>query len=204
MFRGRRAGHCEVVPPPVSHDRVAALVATELVRAASDAIDDTIARALADVGLHVAAERAYYYRLDGAAGAFTLAHEWHAAGLRPMREAVRFTQLPLTILPQTFRAALELGKVIALPRTRGLLASPVEEIVAPDGDRALVIVPVLLGGVLLGVAGFSAACDSPWAAADVQLLEVVAQGVARAVERRRVDEESRAARAEAEAARGDA
>ena len=192
------------MPPTVSHDRLAALVATELLRAASDAIDETISRALADVGLHVSAERGYYYHLDGAAGAFTLTHEWHAASLRPMREAARFTRLPLTILPETFRAALERGQVIALPRTRGLLASPVEELVAPDGDRALVIVPVLLGGVLLGVAGFAAACETPWGAADVQLLEVVAQGVARAVERRRVDEESRAARAEAEAARGDA
>jgi formate hydrogenlyase transcriptional activator len=68
----------------------------------------------------------------------------------------------------------------------------------------------VLGEVLLGVAGFSAACESAWTEGDVELLEVVARGVARAVERRRVDEALRASEArframcdEAEAARAD-
>ena len=187
--------------PGVTHDRVAALVATELLRAAPDAIDETIARALERVGRQCAIDRAYYYRLDDEAGAFALTHEWHAASLTAMRGVARFARLPLSILPAAFLAALRAGQVVTLPRTRGALASPVEEIVAPDGDRALLIVPVLLGGVLLGVAGFAAACDSGWAATDVELLELVAQGVARAVERRRVDELHREARAEAEAAR---
>jgi PAS domain S-box-containing protein len=189
-----------VPEPAFTHDRVAALVATELLRAPPDAIDETIEGALARVGRQCAIDRAYYYRLDDEAGAFALTHEWHAASLTPMRGVPRFARLPFTILPPAFLAALQRGKVVALPRTRGALASPVEEIVAPDGDRALLIVPVLLGGVLLGVAGFAAACDSGWAATDVELLELVAQGVARAVERRRVDEAHRAARAEAEAA----
>jgi formate hydrogenlyase transcriptional activator len=192
-----------VVPPAASHDRVAALAATELVRAAPDAIDETIARALAQVGTHVGAERAYYYQLDEPAGSFALTHEWHAPGLGPMREVERFARLPLTILPGAFLAALRAGRVVAMPRTRGVLAAPVEEIVTPDGDRALVIVPVLLGGVLLGTAGFSGAPEAPWAAADVALLEVVAQGVARAVERRRVDRAHAAAKAEAEEARAE-
>ena len=40
----------------VSNDRVAALVATELVRAAPDAIDETVTRAFAQVGLHLSAK----------------------------------------------------------------------------------------------------------------------------------------------------
>jgi PAS domain S-box-containing protein len=192
------------VGPPVSHDRVAALVATELLRAAPAEVDAAIARALAAVGRHVSADRAYYYRLDGAAGAFTLTREWQAPGLAPMSDVARFARLPLSILPPAFEQALRAGKVVALPRTRGQLASPVEDIVAPDGDRALAIVPALLDGALLGVAGFAGACDAPWAAADIELLEVVAHGVARAVERLRADEASRAARADAEAARAEA
>jgi formate hydrogenlyase transcriptional activator len=172
----------------VSHERVAALVATELLRAAPDAIDETITRAFAQVALHRAVDRAYYYRLDEAAGAFDLTHEWHAPTLRPMRGLPSFTRLPLTILPDMFLATLRRGDVLSLPRTRGMLAAPVDQIVAPDGDRALVLVPVLLGGVLLGVAGFAAACDSAWVDGDIELLHVAAQGVARAVERRRVDD----------------
>jgi PAS domain S-box-containing protein len=45
------------------------------------------------------------------------------------------------------------------------------------------------------VAGFAAACDSDWAPADVELLDIIAQGVARAVERRRVDRALRASEA---------
>jgi PAS domain S-box-containing protein len=203
MAPGSNGRDSDLVPPVLSHDRLAALVATELLRAAPDAIDETVERALADVGQHVAADRAYYYQLDAAAGAFRLTHEWHGPRLPPMRGQPRYARLPLGILPEPFLATLRAGSVVALPRTRGLLASPVEEIVAPDGDRALLIVPVLLGGVLLGVAGFAAACGAAWADPDVELLSLVAQGVARAVERRRVDEAHAAARAEAEAARAE-
>ncbi|HVU51974.1 MAG TPA: GAF domain-containing protein, partial [Polyangia bacterium] len=166
--------------PPLSRDRLAALVATELLRAAPEAIDETVERALGDVARHVSADRAYYYRLD--ADAFALAHEWYAPGLAPMRDRARFARLPVTILPEPFLATLRRGQAIALPRARGQLAAPVLDIVSPDGDRALAIVPVLLGGALLGVAGFAAAREAPWAAEDVELVEVVAQGVARAVE----------------------
>jgi len=176
----------------VSNDRVAALVATELVRAASDAIDETITRAFEQVGFHRDVERAYYYRLDEAAGAFELTHEWHAPALRPMLGDDRFARLPLAILPAHFLAALGKGGVVTLPRTRGNLGGPIEDIVAPDGDRALILVPVTIDGALIGVAGFAAACECPWAEGDAELLQIVAQGVARAVERRRVDEALRA------------
>jgi PAS domain S-box-containing protein len=204
MFVGSRVGDSGTVAPPLSRDRVAAVVATELLRVAPDAIDDAVKNALGEVARHVAADRGYYYRLDDAEGAFVLAHEWHAPVLRPMRERARFARLPVTILPEPFLETLRRGQVIALPRTRGLLASPVEDIVAPDGDRALAIVPTLLDGALIGVAGFAATREDPWAADDVELAALVAQGVARAVERGRAHAASVAARAEAEEARADA
>ena len=58
----------------VAADRVAALVATELLRATADALDATITGAFATVGAHRDVLRAYYYRLDEEAGAFELAH----------------------------------------------------------------------------------------------------------------------------------
>ena len=189
--------------PPPSRDHVAALVATELLRAPPESIDEAIVRALGEVARHVAAERGYYYRLDAAEGAFVLAHEWHGPDLRPMREAARFARLPVTILPAALLETLRGGRVIALPRTRGLLDGAIEDIVAPDGDRALAIVPALLGGTLLGVAGFAAARTEPWAAEDVELVTLVADGVARAVERQRAEAASVAARAEAEEARAE-
>ena len=172
----------------VPNDRVAALVATSLLRAAPEAIDETITNAFADVGLHRGVDRAYYYRLDESEAALELTHEWHAPGLRPMLAVPALVRLPLDVLPDHFLASLRRGGVLRLPRTLGVLGDRLEGIVAPDGDRAVAVVPVALGGVLIGVAGFAAACESVWSEGDVDLLEVVAQGVARAVERRRVDE----------------
>jgi PAS domain S-box-containing protein len=188
----------------LSNDRVAAIVATDLLRAEAGAIDEAISRAFAEVGRQRDVERAYYYRLDEAAGGFSLAHEWHEPALRPMGSAPRYTRLPLDVLPEPLRAALAAGRAVRLPHTRGLLGASIDDIVAEDSDRAVVLVPAVSEGALLGVAGFSAARGSTWSEGDVELLEIVAQGVARAHERRRLDAERRTLLAGAEAARGDA
>ncbi|HSZ80844.1 MAG TPA: sigma 54-interacting transcriptional regulator, partial [Polyangia bacterium] len=177
-----------MAPPQLSNDRVAALAATELLRAAPDAIDATITRAFEQIGAQCGVDRVYYYRLDEAAAAFHLTHEWHGPALRSLGGIPEYARLPLALLPEAFLAALRRGGALKLRRTRGVLATPVEDLVSADGDRAIALVPVSLGGVLLGVAGFAAPSESPWTDDDVDLLDVVAQGVARAVERRRVDE----------------
>jgi formate hydrogenlyase transcriptional activator len=174
-----------VASPEPSNDRVAALAATELLRAAPDA---TITRAFEQIGAQCGVDRVYYYRLDEAAAAFHLTHEWHGPALRSLGGIPQYARLPLALLPEPFLAALRKGGALKLRRTRGVLATPVEDLVSADGDRAIALVPVLLGGVLLGVAGFAAPSESPWTDDDVDLLDIVAQGVARAVERRRVDE----------------
>jgi PAS domain S-box-containing protein len=186
----------------VSADRLAALVATELLRASAEAIDQTIGRAFAQVGEHRDVLRAYYYRLDEDAGSFELSHEWHRAELRPLAAVPRLTRLPIDVLPASLMAALRAGHAVPLPRTLGQIGGS-GGLVSPDGDRAIVFVPALLNGALLGVAGFAAPCEATWAPADVEMLEIVAQGVARAVERRRVDEALRVKREEAEAARAE-
>jgi PAS domain S-box-containing protein len=179
----------------VSNDKIAALVATELLRSTAEAIDETIVRAFGEVAHNRNVERAYYYRFDEAAGAFELTHEWHTPGLHPMKEISSCARLPLKILPPPFLEMLRRGTAIPLPRTRGQLGAHVESIVAAGGDRAVVLVPALLGGTLLGIAGFAAPCESSWAPEDIELLTIVAQGVARAVERRRVDGALRASEA---------
>src|SRR5262249_36847433 len=126
-------------------------------------------------------------RFDEAGGAFELTHEWHAPGLRPMSAVPAYARLPLDVLPPAFMTALRRGGALPLPRTRGQLGGPIEDVVSPDAARARVLGPALLGGAVRGVAGSGAAVDSEWTPADIELLHIVAQGVARAVERRRVD-----------------
>jgi PAS domain S-box-containing protein len=181
------SGDLAAVASSVDDGRVAAVVATALVALPSDAADEAITRALAAVGLQRDVERAFYYRLDAEEGALALTHEWHRPGRRPLAAVPAFTRLPLTLLPAPFLASLRRGGVLRLPRTHNFLAAPVEELVAPDGDRAVALVPVVVHGALVGIAGFAAAREEVWETGDTDLLHVVAQGVARTVERQRLD-----------------
>jgi PAS domain S-box-containing protein len=172
----------------VADDRVAAIVATALLGLPSRAADEAIARALAAVGLQRGVDRAFYYQLDEAARTLALTHEWHTAELGSMKPRAKFASMPLDILPPPFLESLRRGGVVRVPRTHQFLGTPVEKLVAPDGDRALLLVPVVVGGVLVGVAGFAAAVGTTWQQADLDLLQLAAQGVARTVERKRVDD----------------
>jgi formate hydrogenlyase transcriptional activator len=171
----------------VDDDRVAAIVATALLGLPSKAVDEAITRALAAVGLQRNVDRAFYYQLDNDAGVLTLTHEWHAPELRAMKTVPRFARLQLELLPAPLVANLRRGGVVRIPRTHKFLSPSVEQLVHPDGDRALAMLPVVVEGVLIGVAGFAAAVESAWQQGDIDLLQIVAQGVARAVERARVD-----------------
>ena len=171
----------------VDDDRVAAIVATALLGLPAQFADEAISRALAAVGLQRGVDRAFYYELDESAGALALTHEWHAAHLRAMKSLPQFARMPLEILPQPFLASLRRGGMVRVPRTHQFLGTPVERLVAPEGDRALALMPVVVEGVLIGIAGFAAAVGSTWEQGDTDLLQMVAQGVARTVERKRVD-----------------
>ena len=171
----------------VADDRVAAIVATALLGLPSQAADEAITRALAAVGLQRGVDRAFYYELNETTASLTLAHEWHAPTVRPMKPVAKFARIPVDVLPQPFLASLRRGGVVRVPRTHQFLATSVEKLVAADGDRALALVPVVVDGVLIGIAGFAARVGTVWEQGDLDLLHLVAQGVARTVERKRVD-----------------
>jgi formate hydrogenlyase transcriptional activator len=171
----------------IGDEGVAAMVATGLLTLPTTGHDEVIRLALAAVGLQRGVERAYYYRLDEAAGLLELTHEWYAPALGPLGGHARYARLTLDLLPPSFLANLKRGGMLRLPSTRQFLGGPVADLVSPDGDRALALVPVLVEGALVGVAGFAAAAGTICAEKDLILLHVVAQGVARAVERGRID-----------------
>ncbi len=56
--------------------------------------------------------------------------------------------------------------MVRVPRTHQFLGTPVERLVAPEGDRALALMPVVVDGVLIGIAGFAAAVGSTWEQGD--------------------------------------
>ena len=175
MTRRRRSGRGD------RRDRAA--------RAAVAVADEAITRALAAVGLQRGVDRAYYYELDEGAGTLALTHEWHAAHLRPMKSAAPVRAHAAGVLPPPFLASLRRGGVVRVPRTHQFLGAPGRRAGrAPTAIARWLLMPVVVDGVLIGIAGFAAAVGSTWEQADLDLLQVVAQGVARTVERKRVDD----------------
>ena len=189
---------------PPSDDRLAAIVATGLSGLPIASVPEGVDRALALVGHQRGVERAFYYRLDAGAGELELTHEWSCAGMVGMKTRADYARVPASVVTPQLLAMLGRGEVLRLPRTRGLLGGPIEDIVSPGGDRALAIVPVNVAGTLLGLAGFSAAIGSIWDERHFDLLRIVAQGIGRAVERKRIEEERAELSARADAARADA
>ena len=180
---------------PPNDDRVAAIVATGLLGLPSAAIEEGVDRAMAVAGRQRGVERVFYYRLDRAVGQLHLTHEWFADGLSAMKGKPEYARVPASVLPPALVEQLTRGVITRLPRTRGFLGGPIDEIVSPNGDRALALVPVNVAGTLLGIAGFSAARESAWDAQHVDFLRIVAHGIGRVVERKRIEEDLRASEA---------
>ena len=171
---------------PGADDRIAAIVATGLLSLPIEAVDEGVERALAVIGLCRDVDRAFYYRLDQAAERLSLTHEWGAPGARPMKGLPEYSELPLSVLPPAFLERLKQGAVLRLPQTHGFLGGPVSQLVPSDDDRALVLVPASLGGSLIGVAGV-AMSRAKWDQGQVAMPQIVAQGIARLVERKHVE-----------------
>ena len=74
-----------------------------------------------------------------------------------MKAAPKFAHLRLDLLPAPLVANLRRGGVVRIPRTHKFLSPSVEQLVDADGDRALALLPVVVEGALIGVAGFAAA-----------------------------------------------
>src|SRR5579862_8697499 len=91
----------------ISDDRVAAIVATGLLTLPTTGIDGVIRLALAAVGLQRGVDRAYYYRLDEAAGTIELTHEWHAPEVGALGSVPKYARMTLDLLPPAFLANLK-------------------------------------------------------------------------------------------------
>jgi PAS domain S-box-containing protein len=172
----------------LGEDRISALVAIGLLGLPARALDEGVERALAAGALRVRALRAVYYRLDAGSGALLLSHEWHAAGQPPMKGLPLYGEVPVAAVPPPLFEALRRGAPLPLPRLEGLFGGGLAGALRGGADRSLLLVPVLSNGALLGVAGFAAARDRAWTAGELDLLSVIAAGVARVIEQKRVED----------------
>lgn len=121
-----------------------------LLSASIDQVDDAINGALARIGAFTGRDRAYVFAIEGEFARNS--HEWCAAGVDPM--IAHLQALPVAEL-EDIRAPLSLGRVIHAPDIALFEPGSAEyELLASQGIRSVLIVPMLDDTRLFGLVGF--------------------------------------------------
>ena len=164
-----------------------------------DALDDAIDDALARTGTFAGVDRAYVFRYDFDAQTTSNTHEWCATGVEPMIGELQDT--PMELFPAWLEAHLA-GQLMHVPDVDALDPSNgLWQILAPQGIKTVIALPMLVDGACLGFVGFDAVQEvKDWTEGERQLLAVLAELVANAELRRRREQELVSARAAAESA----
>jgi len=162
----------------LSLEAAMAHVSSELARAAEEDLDDVLDRALEEIGQAVGADRSYLFQVDVDGTTFTNTHEWCKPGV--MGQKADIQQLPIADFEAAFQRFRQ-GEILYVsdPLELDDRFATLRAFMQESGIRALVNVPLLAEGRLLGVVGFDAESDGKvWPEEDVRLLRIVAEAVA--------------------------
>jgi PAS domain S-box-containing protein len=116
-------------------------------------LDQSINEALRQTGLMAGSDRTYVFRLR-APNRLDNTHEWVAEGIVPALDALQ--DLDDSIMAE-WRADLTAGQSVSIPRICDLPeTSYLKEILAAQGIKSLLVVPMRRDGVLKGFVGYDA------------------------------------------------
>lgn len=155
------------------------------VRVSSGELDAEIDHALRAIGEFARVDRSYVFQFSGDGRRFSNTHEWCAQGVEPM--IGRLQDAPAEKFAWALQQVLAGGvlyveDVAKLPAE----AANVKEELQIQGIRAMVNVPLLCEGLVLGFVGFdSLRAPKTWTRKHRNLLMVVGEIIAGAIERER-------------------
>ncbi|MGP3699436.1 diguanylate cyclase domain-containing protein [Rhodobacter sp. NSM] len=177
--------------------RLATPLMRVLMRATSAEVDAAIDHALAELGAHCMADRAYVFRIGERMCSNT--HEWCRDGIPPERHTLQ--RLPLTII-EPWLPLLQDDMAVDIPDVAALEdRDPIKAHLARQGIHALVITPLTDGMSLTGFVGFDAVRPRPpFDPGETALLRAVADAIGAALARRDAEATAIIARTAAEAA----
>ena len=179
--------------------RILMQLATEFVNITPQKLDTAINDVLATIGRFARVDRAYLFRYDFDAGIMSNTHEWCAAGITPEIDNLR--AIPTTVIPD-WVATHRRGDTYFIPRVADLPPDDnLYQILAPQGIKTLITVPLGHGDDCIGFIGFDAVRkERVWSEDEIHLLRVMAELLRNAERRRRYELELVDARMAAEAA----
>ena len=166
-------------------------VSTDFINFTSDEIDDGIDHALRAIGEFSGVGRSYVFQFcdDGAKADNT--HEWCTEGIKPQIDNLK--NLCTEAFPWWMKK-LKLFEDIHIPRVADLPpeARSEREVLQAQDIQSLIVVPMVCSGDLIGFLGFDSVREEKvWEEDAIDLLRIVGEMFANALERRRAEEELR-------------
>jgi signal transduction histidine kinase len=164
-------------------EQLVARVSRSFVGIAPGELGTVIDRTLEQIGAFVAADRSYLFQFDAPSATMANTHEWCADGIEPQQHILQ--DLPLAIFPYTL-AVLATEPYIDTPLVDELpdAAAAEKAILKEQGIQSVLLVRLCQrSGELVGFLGFDAVrAVRPWRTEDIQLLTVISDLVAAALE----------------------
>ncbi len=150
-----------------------------------DSLDETINGALRQIGTHSGAGRAYLFHLDAAEKRMSNTHEWCADGVEPQQAFLQ--DLPTDEFHWLLTRLLR-GLTVSITDVQELPPEADNErvIIEQQGIKSLIMVPVHMGQKVSGFLGFdNVLAAEQWRQGVQRLLEVAAELIGAALQRRR-------------------
>jgi len=161
-------------------------IATGFINVPLDHIDAEIVRALGAVGSFAGADEGYVSQFNADGMTRDDTHYWLANGL-PHVATLR--GIPMTLYPWAI-ALIRAGETVHVPSVAsiGPEAAGDRETWLSFGYHSLAAMPLAIDGEIIGYLGFaSSGAERPWSEEELTLLRVLAEIVANALRRRRMD-----------------
>jgi len=163
-------------------------------------IDRTFNRALMSLGSYCRVNRAYIFRFDFDKKLINSTHEWYSPGVNPAikkHQSIRMDQVP------RWMEKLTRSEIIYVPDVSELSSDWKSEqaVFESQGIKSVIMVPIEVGGELLGFAGFDSVRElRTWNKDEISLLQVLGQVFASVIKRKASNEELILAKEHAEEA----
>jgi len=164
-------------------ERIVMSLSSKFISITPDKFDDNIIEVLRTIGEFTKADRCYVFALSDDGATMSNTHEWCARGIIPHVDQLQ--NLPLSVFSHSLDV-MRKGEVFHVPRVADLpaSASAEKEEFEREGIRSLICVPMLRRGAFSGFVGFdSVHAEHEWTTDEIDLLKVVADVFATALER---------------------
>lgn len=164
-------------------ERLMLNLAARFIGLAPAEVDEGVNQGLAAIGGFTGVDRGYVFLFSAQGAAMDNTHEWCAEGVAP--QIANSQDVPSEGVPWGM-AKLRRSETIHIPSVSALPseAGAEREILERQGIRSLLVVPMTLGGELVGFLGFDSIREvKTWSEDDIALLGILGEIIVNALER---------------------